>query len=238
MKLLVSMPNTLVISNCCYINFTTAPHIKGGAIVAVTKVDIHPENGLYYKWEKKGIEITIPAGAISTDSGPVTLSMQESYSGNYKFPDGSVLVSGVYWLALNPSVKFAQKATIRIQHCAGADSALFFVTAKCTQETLPYQFEQLSGDISTYTDCSSTIPYDYGCIQVEHFSAVAVVAKQISFYAFCTYYLPREEPNHYETHITVTPNLEQHVEVCYCNNCSIVYVICTLHVYVEGEQYL
>ena len=116
----------------CYITSTTAPVIKGADIIAQTIVDIH------YIWDKNGIEIDIPPGAIS--SGPVTMSIQASYSGRYKFPNGNVPVGAVYWLALNPPVmKFVEKVTVRIQHCADVDSAPFFVTANCTQKTLPLQ---------------------------------------------------------------------------------------------------
>ena len=145
------------------------------------------------------------------------LSIQDSYSGKYKFPGNNVLVSGVYWLALNPPMKFAKKVTITIQHCADADSAPFFVTAKCTQKELPYKFKPLSGGEFSYPDCGSSMSYGYGCIEVEHFSSIAIAAPQKLIYAFCTYYLTSCEPNQYETHITVTPNLETHLEVYTCS---------------------
>lgn len=188
----------------------TAPVIQEAEITAQTRVKIPPGEESHYTWDKNCIMIDIPAGATS---GQVTMSIQAGYSGNYQLPENHVLVSGVYWLALNPPVTFAKKVTIRIQHCADVDSAPVFVTAKCTQKKLPYNFKQLPGGRFTYSDCGSIPSYGYGRINVEHFSGFAVTATEKSFYAFCTYYLSTKHPNHYQTHITVTPNLENHLEV-------------------------
>ena len=194
-------------------SITTAPTIQGAEIIDGTIVRIHPEEKFHYKWEGKGIEITIPAGAITTECRPVKLSIQDSYHGKYELPENTVIVSGVYWLAVNPPVKFSKKATIRIQHCADADSAPFFVTAKRSPETLSYKFKPLSGGEFTYPDSSSS-SYGYGCIEVEHFCADAIAARKKTFFTFCTYYLASSEPNDYEAHITVTPKLEAFIVVC------------------------
>ena len=177
-------------------------------------MELPPEQEFNYVWDKHGFEIDIPAGAISR---AVTLNIQASYSGNYRFPDNSVLVSGVYWLSLDPPVKFKKKVTVRIQHCTDADSAPFFANAKCTQKTLPYEFKPLPGGDFTYPDCgdsrSTPISYGYGSIQVEHFSFFGIFGGEISYYGFCTYYLSVKKPNNYKLHITVTPNLEKYLEV-------------------------
>ena len=177
-------------------------------------MELPPEKEFNYVWDKHGFEIDIPAGAISR---AVTLNIQASYSGDYQFPDNNVLVSGVYWLALDPPVKFKKKVTVRIQHCTDADSAPFFANAKCTQKTLPYEFKPLPGGEFTYPDCgdsrSTPISYGYGSIQVEHFSFFGIFGRKISYYGFCTYYLSVKKPNNYKLHITVTPNLEKYLEV-------------------------
>ena len=185
----------------------TVPAIKGADIVFQTYIEVTPGQLFTYHWEGHGFKVHIPAGAISSESGPVTLSIQASLSGDYQLPDDRVLVSGVYWLALQPPVKFAEKATITIHHCA-ADSAISFITAKCTQETLPYTFKPLSG--GCFSDPG------FGTIEVDHFSAFAAVAKE-AFYAFCTFYVP-QQINVYDAHITVTPNSEPHLKV---NSCEV-----------------
>ena len=180
--------------------------IRGADIVAEVKLDLTPGKPLTYRWEGHGFEVHIPADAISDDIGPVTLSIQASLSGDYQLPDDDhVFVSGVYWLALHPHVKFTKEVTVTIEHCAvsDADSAISFITAMCTQKTLPYLFKPLSG--------GSFSAAGTGTIEVDHFSAIGAVAKK-SVYAFCTYYI-RKHINVYDAHITVTPNLKLHLKV-------------------------
>ena len=162
-------------------------------------------------WEGHGFKAHIPAGAISRERGPVTLCIQASLSGDYQLPDDGVLVSGVYWLSLQPLVKFNKKVTITIQHCASDDSELSFVTAKCTQKTRPYTFKPLPG--------GSFSQSGEGTIQVDHFSMFAVLFRKVfgytevkKRYAFCTYYI-HKHLNCYEAHITVTPDLELQLKV-------------------------
>ena len=99
-------------------SFLLDPTIQGAEIIAQTRVEITPGKSLTYHWVGHGFEVHIPAGAISSESGPVTLSIQASLSGDYQLPDDRVLVSGVYWLALHHPVMLSKSATISIQHCA------------------------------------------------------------------------------------------------------------------------
>ena len=183
------------------------PVIKGADIVARTTVDITPDQPLDFHWEGHGFKVHIPAGAIRRERGRVTLCIQASLSGDYQLPDDGVLVSGVYWLSLHPHVgRFDKKVTISLQHCASDDdSSISFVTAKCTQETLPYTFKPLlpggSFDVSRE-----------GTVLVDHFSAAAVSASSKSQYAVCSYYLPKQL-HVTNIHITVTPNLNLQLQV-------------------------
>ena len=182
--------------------------INGANIVAHTRVEITPGKPLTYHWVGHGFKVHIPAGAISSESGPVTLSVQASLSGDYQLPDDRVLVSGVYWLALQPPVKFNEKVTITIQHCGTNAKAapLSFVKAKTTPLTLPYRFMALPG--GSFSDPR------YGVMEVDHFCGVAASGKQNAarIYAFSTYYIPKQL-NAYEAHITVTPDLYLHLKV-------------------------
>ena len=186
------------------------PVIRGADIVAQTTIEITPDQPLDFHWEGHGFRVYLPAGAVSRR---VTLCIQASLIGDYQLPDDGGLVSGVYWLSLHPHMKeFQKKATITLQHCANDDSSASFVTAKCTQEPMPYQFQKLPGaSFSTHKE---------GAIQVDHFSAYAVSASptSISEYAICSYYIPKK-PNVFDIHITVTPNLDLQLEVrtpCSC----------------------
>ena len=98
------------------------------------------------------------------------MTIQASLSGQYQLPDDTELVSGIYWIAFPQ--KFSQPVTMELQHCACLEhpdqlSSLFFITAKCNQKTLPYQFQPLTGGkFSTNTS--------YGVIELNHFSGVGV----------------------------------------------------------------
>ena len=170
-------------------------------------MEINPEKPLTYRWERHGFEVHIPADAISSESGPVTLSIQASLSGDYQLPDDRVLVSGVYWLALQPPVKFAKKATVAIQHCASVkdDKSLpVFATAKCTQKQLPYKFKPLAGGLFRESE--------YASIEVSHFSALGIFSWLKSKYAICSYYTPKTS-NIWDLHITITPKEDLLMEV-------------------------
>ena len=183
------------------------PDIRGADIAARTTVEITPDQPLDFHWVGYGFKVHIPAGAIRSERGRVTLCIQASLSGDYKLPDDGVLVSGFYWLSLHPHVeRFDKKVTISLQHCASDDdSSISFVTAKCTQETLPYTFTPLlpggSFDVSRE-----------GTVLVDHFCAVAVSATSKSHYAVCSYYLPKQL-HVTNIHITVTPNLNLQLQV-------------------------
>ena len=88
-------------------------------------------------------------------------------------------------------MKVDKKIAIKIQCCADDDPS---ITAECMPET--------SGG-----ECSCGSTTSHGLIR--HFSAVAITTD----YAFHTFYISTTELNNYELHITVTPNLEHHVEV-------------------------
>ena len=187
-----------------FIAYLYIENIRGADIIAQTKIEITPDQPLDYHWEGHGFKVHIPAGAISEERGPVTLCIQASLSGDYQLPDDGVLVSGVYWLSLHPPVKrFLKNITLTIQHCASNnDSTLSFLIAKSTQ--VPYTFKAVSG--------GSFSEPQYGTLQVDHFSGVGISGEKRSRYALCTYYIPVVF-NVYEAHITVTPNLEQWLNV-------------------------
>ena len=139
----------------------------------------------------------------------MTLCIQASLSGDYQLPDDGVLVSGVYWLSLHPHVEgFDKKVTISLQHCASDDdSSISFVTAKCTQETLPCTFKPLPGGAFSEKESS---------IQVSNFNAFAAILKDSPYgkqYAFRVFYIRKQKPNEYEVHITVTEDLDLYQKV-------------------------
>ena len=115
------------------------------------------------------------------------IDIKAGLSGQFFFPDGSQLVSCVYWLSC--SQKFLKSVTLDIEHCASVhdssqSSSLRFVVAKCSQAELPYQFKELKR--GTFSPQSS-----YGSMQVSQFSLFGIVrSKMFSFHQ-------NEEPRYY-----------------------------------------
>ena len=135
---------------------------------------------------------------------PVTTHIRASPRGEYKLPDDRVLVSEVFQFSLDPPVEtFHKKVTLTLPHCASdGDSTLAFVTS--AQDNPPYTLHPLPG--------GSFSESGHGTIDVDHFSWFGLIARRKS-YAFCTFYLPIENPKTHEVHITVTPNLKFHLKV-------------------------
>ena len=212
--------------------------IRGADNVGEVALQVVPGEPLDYYWEGHGLRLHIPANALDTNIPSLTMRIQASLSGQFRLPDDMELVSGVYWISF-PAKSLVQPVTLELQHCARLESAeqtsLTFVTSKCNQETLPYQFEPLPGGVFTTSS-------DYGAVQVNHFSGVAVSRKKrrrtqshsrkregdtdgktaeqsvAKKYLALTYYKrARSARPTWEMHFTVIPNLDLRMKVCVLN---------------------
>ena len=147
-----------------------------------------PGSPLTYHWKGYGFKLYIPADALDPTDAPEDLTITASLSGNFQLPDNNNLVSGVYWIAFPK--RFLHPVTVEVQHCACVEhpdqlTSLSFVTAKCTQKQLPYNFRPLNGGEFVKNSC-------YGTIKMSHFSAVAVVSSDSQrAYVALTYYIPQ-----------------------------------------------
>ena len=194
------------------------PPIQGADIVASTTLEVIPGRPLTYYWKQHGLRIHIPAGALQPDIPPQTMSIQASLSGHFQLPDDLELVSAVYWVAFPR--RFSCPVTVEVQHCgslehSGQPSSLSFITAKCTQKTLPYCFTRLPGGVFS-ADSS------YGTIDLDHFSGWAVGGKSKK-YCLCTYYIP-QGPMTWVTHFVIIRDHELYLKVC--NNSGMLAVSC------------
>ena len=147
-----------------------------------------PGSSLSYHWKGHGFKLHIPADALDPTDPPLDLTITASLSGSFQFPDNQNLVSGVYWIAFPK--RFLNTVTVEVQHCALVEhpdqlTSLSFVTAKCTQKELPYNFRPLNGGEFSRDSC-------YGTIKMSHFSAVAVVSSTSQrAYVALIYYTPQ-----------------------------------------------
>jgi len=122
-------------------------------------------------WVNHGFKLHVPQDALPPEVKECRIHIKASLSGQFQFPEDMELVSGIYWIAT--SHNFTKPLTIEIQHClSGTDhpSSLMYITAKCTQEDLPYKFNTLNGGVFA-PSCR------YGSISLTHFSGVGIASR-------------------------------------------------------------
>ena len=124
-------------------------------------------------------------------------------------------MSAVYWFHNENQCEFSQPITVELQHCATSLQTSCLRFARCSDYSLPYNFEILQeGDFS---------PDEYGRIQLHNFSLIAVLkslplltwifgADDVKYYA-SAYYLWIGE-NLRKIHFVITKDLEAHATVC------------------------
>ena len=156
------------------------------------------------------MKLYVPADALKPGTPTLTMTIQASLSGQYQLPDDTELVSGVYWLAFPR--RFSQPVTLELQHCEHPDqlSSLFFITAKCNQKTLPYQFQPLSKGSFSTESC-------YGAIELYQFSAFGVARRKRKRkrYIACIFYIPKAITT-WQVHFTIILDLDLRMEVTVC----------------------
>ena len=184
-------------------------YIRGSDIVARTSVEVIPGKALYYDWKDYGFDIHIPAEALKSGSSPLTMHIQASVSGEFQLPNDLELVSAVYWISTAKTL-FSQPVTVTVQHCAHLGysdtfTSLSFITAKCTQPTLPYNFKRMQNGVFTRDS-------QYGSIELDHFSAVAVAGINKG-YCISTHYVPQRTATTWLTHFAITSNLNINIMV-------------------------
>ena len=180
--------------------------IRGADIVARTTVPLAAGEGCTYEWKGHGLRLQVPADALEPLSPPATIIIQASLSGHYHLPDNTQLVSAVYWIAF-PG-KFSRPVTLEVHHCAALEqshtlSSLSFVRAKCSQETLPYNFKRIQGGVFSASS-------RHGAIELSHFSGVGIASEeseQSKHYTAHTFYI-HQSPTTWLMHFIIICDLE------------------------------
>ncbi len=168
-----------------------------------------------FAWQGHGITLTIPAGAVPPNTPPTKLQITASVAGQFKFPEGCELVSGVYCVSF--PVEFAKPVALDIQHCLQLTSVhecslLSFAVAKDTQTGPPYKFELVEGGKFT--------PHEQiGSLTVTHFSrwAILKIGKKSTARKGCAaqlFYRQNHGICNWTLHFVITPRLDICKTVC------------------------
>ena len=124
-----------------------------------------------------------------------------------KFPEGSELVSAVYWIS--SSTEFTKPVEIDIQHCSAnveESTSLKFARAETTRMELPYTFQIMDGDFPADTG--------YGTTSVSHFCGIGIIRFLTSCLGIPTYsyltqlYSKTVRLNMWKVYFVVTKNLD------------------------------
>ena len=207
--------------------FICTGYLREVEVIAETSVLVTNQSQTFH-WEGYGLKLHIPQGSLPAGLEKCTLLIKVGLSGSFAFPQNSSLVSAVYWLDSEPRRNFSKSLTVTIQHCVkpAYTSSLSFVHAKCSQTHLPYLFE-------TVKDGMFSSKSVYGCLQLNHFSLLAVVLSVLSkqvhqlllpvpqLYTASVYYL-RKGAAQRNIHFVITMDLEIYTTVS-SNHCTVYY---------------
>ena len=180
-------------------------------------MEVVPGTPLTYEWKSHGITLYIPPDALKPGTPTLTMTIQASLSGQYHLPDDTELVSGIYWIVCHRRLSWP--VTLMLQHCANIEhpdqlSSLSFLTAKCNQKTLPYEFRPLPGGKFSTNSC-------YGYIELDHFSAFGIGwiwgKEKKKCYTAQVFYIPQTPTTcTWLMHFTIFCDLDLYLKVCIC----------------------
>ena len=136
-----------------------------------------------FEWKGYGLRLHVPKDSLSAGTAECRINIRVSLSGQFQLPEGSDLLSPVFWISA--PCKFAKPVTLEIQHCAFAEnesalSNLSFVLTKCSQKDIPYRFRQVDGGVFTK---HST----YGSIELKHFSGISIAGSEETPRSYCAH---------------------------------------------------
>ena len=166
-----------------------------------------------FQWKGYGLRLHVSKDSLPAGTAECTINIRVSLSGQFQLPEGSDLLSPVFWISA--PCKFTKRVTLEIQHCAltedeAALSNLNFVFTKCSQRDLPYRFRQVDGGVFT---TSST----YGSIQLNHFSGVGVTGRKETPRSYCAHvYHTKKRDCEWRFYFVIMQDLEAKNKVHFC----------------------
>ena len=149
-------------------------------MIGETKFTVTTQGGSF-EWKGYGLRLHVPEGSLPAGMRECSINIRASLSGQFQFPEDSDLLSPVFWLSV--PCEFTKPVTLEVQHSALREdeavlSNLSFVSAKCSQKELPYNFRGVDGGV--FTTHSS-----YGSIQLSHFSGFGVTGGKRTPRSYC-----------------------------------------------------
>ena len=182
-----------------------------------------------FTWKDHGFKLHLSENALPPDISECFIKVRAALSGQFLFPDGSELVSGIY--SIHSSHSFTRSVTVEIEHFSTTDTPeeaeeLSFVVS--TGDQLPSQFHPLKDGIFP-------ILSRYGAIEVPHFCKYGVArirksrrstrheqvnqeqsySKSRNLYKSYLLFDETNPDNKWEVIFSITPDSKIHSEVSY-----------------------
>ena len=117
--------------------------LRGVEVCGETVLEIIGNKDQKISWKNFGFHLSVPDEAVPSDI-TVSLAVKVIMSGPFQLPDGTHLVSSIYWVS--GSQVFDKDVSVHIEHCAVISSEeeaskYKFIVGKCSQKNLPYTFK-------------------------------------------------------------------------------------------------
>lgn len=190
-------------------NVDSSSGMEGVEVIGETEFTV-PVQGGSFEWRGYGLKLHVPEGNLQAGMTICRVHIRVSLRGQFQLPNGSNLLSPVFWIST--PCKFLKPVTLEIQHCAPREdetvlSDLSFVTARCSQEDLPYRFRFVDGGV--FTTHSS-----YGSIQLSHFSGKGVVGRKRTPRSYCAHlYHTMKLIHDWRFYLAITQDLDAQLTV-------------------------
>ena len=149
------------------------PLLKGSLsaveVFAETRFEVSAERSpLTYQWEGHGLRLQLP------EETTASFSIRAVCSSRFELPEGTELVSPVYWVTCEGEV--GGWVRVEVQHCArvrqeGQWSGLSFAVCKVEKAEPPYWFELHDGQFSSRSS--------YGRVEVKFSRSLVAIIRCI-----------------------------------------------------------
>ena len=133
---------------------------------------IYRGEAVSFTWNNHGVNLHLPEDAFTSDITECPIHLEAAISGQFQFPDGAEVVSGVYYI--HSPEQFTKMMTIKVEHFSSSSSQkevddLCFVSSN--KDQLPYLFSFCEEGIFS-------IGNQYGAIETKSFGKFAVVRRK------------------------------------------------------------
>ena len=168
---------------------------------------IYRGEAVSFTWNNYGVNLHLPEDAFTSDITECPIHLEAAISGQFQFPDGAEVVSGVYHI--HSPEQFTKMMTIKVQHFSSSSKKevddLCFVSSN--RDQLPYLFSCCEEGIFS-------IGSQYGAIETKSFGKFAIVRRKKKG-RFPLFQSSTTSHNLYQSHVLYTKKNDSNWVITY-----------------------